>query len=67
MNTRDMWEHQVEVLTLHTQKLTSKVYDLEERITYYEEVLGTLLVALKEAGVIVEADGDDPDTPTYEV
>jgi len=67
MNTRDMWEHQVEVLTLHCQKLTSKVYDLEERMTYYEEVLGTLLMALKEAGVIVEADDEDPDTPTYEV
>jgi len=67
MNAREMWEHQVEVLTLHCQKLTSKVYDLEERVTYYEEVLGTLLVALKEAGVIVDADDENSDVPTYEV
>tara|TARA_B100000214_G_scaffold55167_1_gene35212 strand:- start:365 stop:568 length:204 start_codon:yes stop_codon:yes gene_type:complete len=67
MNTREMWEHQVELLTRHCQKLTSKVYDLEERLGYMENVVLTLLAALKEAEIIVDADDDDPDTPTYEV
>ena len=67
MNTREMWEHQVELLTRHCQKLTSKVYDLEERLGYMENVVLTLLAALKEAEIIVDADDDNPDTPTYEV
>ena len=67
MNTREMWEHQVELLTRHCQKLTSKVYDLEERLGYMENVVLTLLAALKEAEILVDADDDDPDTPTYEV
>ena len=62
-----MWEHQVELLTRHCQKLTSKVYDLEERLGYMENVVLTLLAALKEAEIIVDADDDNPDTPTYEV
>ena len=67
MNTRDMWEHQVELLTRHCQKLTSKVYDLDNRLAYFEGVVATLLVALKEGGVIVDTDDDDePDMPTYE-
>ena len=65
MNTRDMWEHQVELLTRHCQKLTSKVYDLDNRLAYFEGVVATLLVALKEGGVIVDTD-DEPDMPTYE-
>ena len=32
-----------------------------------ENVVLTLLAALKEAEIIVDADDDDPDTPTYEV
>jgi len=65
MNTRDMWEHQVELLTRHCQVLSKELHELEARLAYFEGVVATLLVALKEGGVIVESEGD-PDTPTYE-
>ena len=59
MNTRDMWENQVELLTRHCQSLTREVETLQGRLQYFEDVVVTLLVALKEGGVIVEAEGDD--------
>jgi hypothetical protein len=59
MNTRDMWENQVELLTRHCRVLTDQVDQLEQRLTYYENVLVTLISALKEGGVIVEADESD--------
>jgi uncharacterized protein YoxC len=54
-----MWENQVELLTRHCQSLTREVEALQDRIQYYEEVVLTLLVALKEAGVIVQAKEGD--------
>ena len=65
MNTRDMWENQVELLTRHCQKLTRQVEELEARLHYFEGVVATLLVALKEGGVIV-AEGEDTEKTTYE-
>jgi len=65
MNTRDMWENQVELLTRHCQKLTLELHELEARLAYFEGVVATLLVALKEGGVIVESE-DNPESPTYE-
>jgi hypothetical protein len=65
MNTRDMWENQVDLLTRHCQKLTLEVHELESRLAYFEGVVATLLVALKEGGVIVDSE-ENPDTPTYE-
>ena len=60
MNTRDMWENQVELLTRHCQSLTREVEGLQDRVQYFEDVVLTLLVALKQAGVLVEAaDGDE--------
>lgn len=59
MNTRDMWENQVELLTRHCQSLTREVEALNERVQYYEDVVLTLLVALKEGGVLVEAKEGD--------
>ena len=56
MNTRDMWENQVELLTRHCQKLTRQVEELEARLHYFEGVVATLLIALKENGVIVAED-----------
>ena len=59
MNTRDMWENQVELLTRHCQSLTRQVDELQDRLDYFEKVVLTLLVALKEGGVIVEGtDGE---------
>jgi hypothetical protein len=65
MNTRDMWENQVELLTRHCQVLTRQVEQLENRLHYFEGVVATLLVALKEGGVIVDSD-ESTDVPSYE-
>ncbi len=65
MNTRDMWENQVELLTRHCQKLTRQVEELETRLHYFEGVVATLLVALKEGGVIVP-EGEGTEKTTYE-
>ena len=55
-NERDMWENQVQVLAKHCQRMTRKIEDLENRLHYFEGVVATLLVALKESGVIVAED-----------
>ncbi len=65
MNTRDMWENQVELLTRHCQMLTRQIEELENRLHYFEGVVATLLVALKEGGVIVDND-ESTDVPSYE-
>jgi len=65
MNTRDMWENQVELLTRHCQMLTQQIEQLENRLHYFEGVVATLLVALKEGGVIVDSD-ESTDVPSYE-
>lgn len=57
METRDLWENQVERVTEQTRLLIEKVDYLEERLDYVERVLATLLFALKSSGHIV----DDPD------
>tara|TARA_B100000686_G_scaffold292102_1_gene320580 strand:- start:213 stop:428 length:216 start_codon:yes stop_codon:yes gene_type:complete len=66
MNTRDMWENQVELLTRHCQMLTRQIEQLEERLHYFEGVVATLLVALKEGGVIVDSSEKDADSAEYE-
>ena len=65
-NRTDMWENQVELLTRHCQTLTEQIDRLEERLTYFEGVVLTLIVALKENGVIVDASEESTD-PTYEM
>jgi hypothetical protein len=64
-NQRDMWENQVELLTRHCQALTQQVEQLENRLHYFEGVVATLLIALKEGGVIT-ADDKDTENKTYE-
>jgi len=65
MNTRDMWENQVELLTRQCQSLTRQIDELEQRLHYFEGVVVTLLVALKEGGVIVD-DAASTETTSYE-
>lgn len=65
MNTNEMWENQVELLTRHCQQLTKQVDELQDRLNYFEGVVITLLVALKEGGVIVDED-ENSDNQTYE-
>ena len=64
-NERDMWENQVQVLTKHCQRMTRKIEELEERLHYFEGVVATLLIALKEGGVIV-GEKEDTENKTYE-
>ena len=64
-NERDMWENQVQVLAKHCQRMTRKIEELEERLHYFEGVVATLLVALKESGVIV-AEGEGTTDNSYE-
>ena len=66
MNTRDMWENQVELLTRHCRVLSDQVDRLEERLAYFENVVITLITALKDSGVIVDADPETDET-TYEM
>ena len=65
-NQRDMWENQVELLTRHCQTLTQQVEELENRLHYFEGVVATLLVALKEGGVIVSSDEAPEEATEYE-
>ena len=64
MNTKDMWENQVELLARHCRVLTDQVDQLEQRVSYYENVLFTLLMALKDGGIIV--DSDESENEEYE-
>jgi prefoldin subunit 5 len=65
-NRTDMWENQVELLTRHCQMLTRQIEQLEERLQYFEGVVATLLVALKEGGVLVESSEKDAGATEYE-
>jgi hypothetical protein len=64
-NRREMWENQVELLTKQCQRMTRKIDELETRLHYFEGVVATLLVALKEGGVIV-AEGEGTTDKSYE-
>ena len=65
-NERDVWENQVQVLTTHCQRMTRKIDELEQRLHYFEGVVATLLVALKEGGVIVDSSEKDAESAEYE-
>ena len=65
-NRNDMWENQVQVIAKHCQRMTRKIDELEQRLHYFEGVVATLLVALKEGGVIVDSSEKDADSAEYE-
>jgi hypothetical protein len=52
METRDLWEEQVNRITYQCRELLSKIEDIEERMNYFENVMLTLIVSLKNAGII---------------
>ena len=52
MDTRDLWEDHVSGLTNQCRLLNNRVEQLEERMEYFEKVVLTLLIALKQAGII---------------
>lgn len=65
MDTRDLLENQVELLTRRVQEMVYQVEQMEDRMSYFENVLLTLLVALKDGGIIVDSDEKSSDK-TYE-
>jgi len=56
----------VELLTRQCQRMTKKIDELETRLHYFEGVVATLLVALKEGGVIVDSSDKDAGATEYE-
>ena len=54
--TRDMWEHQVQLLTREVNRLREELEVANERMTYFENVILTLLMGLKDAGIIEDSD-----------
>ena len=56
METRDLWEDQVNRLTGQCRLMIEQMTTFDERITFLENTVLTLIVALKEGGVIVDSD-----------
>ena len=56
----------MELLTRQCQRMTKKIDELETRLHYFEGVVATLLVALKEGGVIVDSSDKDAGATEYE-
>ena len=56
----------MEILTRQCQRMTRKIDELESRLHYFEGVVATLLVALKEGGVIVDSSDKDAGATEYE-
>ena len=52
----DLWEDQVVRLSKQVMRLVNENEDMKLRVDYLENVVITLLSALKEAGVIVSSD-----------
>ena len=65
MDTRHLYENQIELLTKHCRILMDQIDQMDLRMTYFESVIVTLLTALKEGGIIVDTD-ETPDGKTYE-
>lgn len=56
MDTRDLWEEQVNRLTGQCRLMIDQMGSFDERLTFLENTVLTLIVALKEGGVIVDSD-----------
>tara|TARA_R110002020_G_scaffold50716_6_gene143119 strand:+ start:9064 stop:9252 length:189 start_codon:yes stop_codon:yes gene_type:complete len=61
MDTRDLWEEQVSRLTNKYGLLLEKIEDMDARMEYVENLVLTLLVGLKNSGVLVPAEEDSPE------
>ena len=56
MDTKDLWEDQVNRLTKQCRLMFDQMTGFDERVTFLENTILTLIVALKEGGVIVDSD-----------
>jgi hypothetical protein len=52
MDSRDLWEDQVNRLTNQCREFSLQLSNMEARMEYFENVILVLLTSLKEAGVI---------------
>jgi hypothetical protein len=52
MDSRDLWEDQVDRLTKQCREFSLALQDMESRMEYFENVILTLLMSLKKSGVI---------------
>ncbi len=64
MDSNDLWQDQVNGLTRQVAYTLQKVEELNQRMTYYEEVIIALISALKKGGVIVDDDDGPYSMPT---
>ena len=55
MDTRDLWEEQVERLIKQLQLVIHQIDTFDQRVTFLENTVLTLIVALKRGGVIVDS------------
>jgi hypothetical protein len=53
MDTRDLWEDQVDRMTKRCAELTDQVEQLNTRLTYFEGIVVKMLTALVKGGIIV--------------
>jgi len=65
MDTRYLYENQIELLTNQCRILMDQIDQMDSRMAYFESVIVTLLTALKEGGIIVDTD-EPHDGKTYE-
>jgi len=54
MRDYDIWEEHLKGLTRQLSATIEKIQTIEERLDYYENVLLTLIIALKQGGIIVD-------------
>tara|TARA_B100000131_G_scaffold282842_1_gene290354 strand:- start:363 stop:557 length:195 start_codon:yes stop_codon:yes gene_type:complete len=64
MRDYDIWEEHLKGLTRQLHLMIERVQTVEERLDYYENVMLTLLVALKKGGIIVEDDSGEHNMPS---
>tara|TARA_E500000305_G_C3840780_1_gene151654 strand:- start:58 stop:249 length:192 start_codon:yes stop_codon:yes gene_type:complete len=60
----DLWDNHVQGLTNQVALLLNKMEMVEGRLDYYEQVLITLITALKQGGVIVEDSDGEHEMPS---
>ncbi len=63
MDRNDMIEDHVNGLTKQLSMAKQQIEVFEERLNYYEDVLATLIIALKDGGVIVEDEQGENSMP----
>ena len=64
MNQNEVLTNHIDGLTKQLSIANQKIEIFEERLNYYEDVLATLIIALKDGGVIVQEDDGEHSMPS---